>query len=331
MRIQASLNEFAEWLKAHDDYVLIGHVNPDGDSIGSTIAVCRALRALGKRAFVLLPNPVPPMYQCFPDWTEALQADSAQPFIPQTAFALDVSEPERMGDLRSVYESCPAQAMFDHHGTNPGFGQIQRVEEHCAATGEMAVRLLDALNAPIDSITALWLFVAISTDTGHFRFPATAPSTMQATARLLEAGIDIADITQKLWYSRSLPRTRLLGAVLNELQVSADGRISYARMTHEMLERCAASRADSEGIVNYLLEIEGVRFAALAEERENGTKFSLRARAQANIDVSQIAAQFGGGGHALAAGCTLNMPLDEAIDAVLAQARIALDGVKRDE
>lgn len=322
--MRATIEALAAWLKEHDDYVLIGHVNPDGDATGSCMAACMALRALGKRAFVCLPGGVARMYARYPEAGDILSPGEEAPFMPKTAFVLDVSELPRLGDARALFEGCAAKAMLDHHGTNPGFGDIWHVDGERVAAGELVLELIEALGVSISKDMATWLFVAISTDSGHFRFSSTSPATMRAAAKLLEAGVDVARVTRELWYTRSRARTQLMGVVLAGLEVSEDGRMAWARLTDDMLKKARALREDNEGIVTYLLEIEGVEFAALAEEREGGTKFSLRAKEW--LDVAEnVAKPFGGGGHAFAAGCTLALPMEEALSMVLAQARKALD------
>lgn len=320
MEKQATIKQLAAWLKEHDDFVLMGHVFPDGDAAGSCMGAMLALRALGKRAFVCLPNGMPKMFAKYPFANEAIKPRDEMPFEPKTAFSLDASEYPRMGDACAIYDRCEGKAMLDHHGTNEGFGDIWHIGSDRIATGELVTELIGELGVEMTKEMATWLFIAISTDSGHFQFGGTAPSTMHATAKLLEAGLDLAEVSRDLWRTRTRSRTHLLGVVLSELQVSEDGRMAWARLTNEMLERCKAIREDNEGIVNYLLEIEGVEFAALAEERENGTKFSLRSKLWMDV-AEDIARPFGGGGHSRAAGCTLNMPMEEALEQVLERAR----------
>lgn len=324
MQKQATLNELAAWLKAHDDYVLIGHVFPDGDAAGSTMAAMLALKALGKRAFVCLPGGMPKMFGKYPFADEVILPGGEMPFEPKTAFVLDVSELQRVGDAKAIYDICEAHAMIDHHGTNDGFGEIWHVAAGRIATGELVTELIGELGVELTKDMATWLFIAISTDSGHFRFGGTAPSTMYATAKLLDAGVDLAGISRELWNTRTKSRTHLLGVVLSELEVSEDGKMAWARLTDDMLARCGATREDNEGVVNYLVEIEGVEFAALAEQRGENTKFSLRSKLW--LDVAEnVARPFGGGGHARAAGCTLNLPMEEALEKVLARAKTALE------
>ena len=320
---QATISEIAAWLKRRDDLIVIGHVSPDGDAVGSVLAVTLALQALGKRAVACLPGPVPGLYRPFPGWEQILEAGQALPFAPRTGLSLDVAEKRRMGGAEAIYDACPDRAMMDHHATNEGFGQIWRVEGECAAAGEMALRLIRELGVELTQQIATWLYIAISTDTGRFRFSNTTPETFRAAAELRAAGADVAEISRLVWHTRSLPRTRLLARVLDGLQVSGDGRMAWARLTNGMLAECGARREDSEDIVNYLLEIEGVEFAALAEEREGETKFSLRSKQWLDV-AACVARPFDGGGHSRAAGCALPQPMDEALPKVLEKAAEAM-------
>lgn len=323
MQKQTTIKALAEWLKAHDDFVLISHVGPDGDAVGSSMGAMLALRALGKRAFVCLPHKIPRMFEKYPFAQEILTPEQPLPFEPKTAFVLDPSEYNRMGGACAIYDRCEAHAMLDHHGTNAGFGEIWHIDAGRIATGELVTELIGELDVELTKEMATWLFIAISTDSGHFRFGGTAPSTMYAVAKLLDAGLDLGTVSRELWNTRSKGRTHLMGVVLSGLEVSEDGRMAWARLTDEMLKKCGALPEDNEGIVNYLLEIEGVEFAALAEQRGEQTKFSLRSKNW--LDVAQLARSLGGGGHSRAAGCTLDMPMEAALERVLDSARRALD------
>lgn len=316
------IEQLAQWLKERDDFILIGHVSPDGDTTGSCVAAMLALRALGKRAMVCLPGGVARIYAAYSFAEEILTPESPLAFPPKTAFALDVSEAPRMGAAKELFFACADTAVLDHHATNPGFGDLCVVDGERAATGELVLELIEALGVELTKEMAEWLYIAISTDSGQFSYSSTRPETMRAAAKLLAAGVDVAELTRALYHTRSRARTQLLGAVLNGLEVSDDGMMAWARLTNDMLRQTGALREDNEGVVNYLLEIEGVEFAALAEERDGATKFSLRSKKW--LDVAEVACAFGGGGHVRAAGCTLKMPMDEALAQVLAKAKCAL-------
>ena len=168
------------------------------------------------------------------------------------------------------------------------------------------------------------LFVAISTDSGNFNYANTRPQTLRAAACCVEAGANVAQITRRLYHTRTVGRTRLLGAVLAGLELSPDGKLAWARLTQTMLRDCGATREDNEGIVNYLVEMIGVGIAVLASEKDAGTKISLRSKAPYNV-ARDVAVPLGGGGHDRAAGANLALPLEEALQKTLAVAREALD------
>lgn len=317
------LSELAAFLKAHDDYAVLGHISPDGDTSGSSIALCLALKALGKRAFVFLPGGLAKMYACF-DASVDIVSGRELPFRPETAFCVDVSEMHRLGEGREIFDSCAHTAMLDHHETNPGFGDVYFVDGDAASCGELAVELIRELGVELTSEMAAWLYVGICTDCGRFGFSSTRPETMEAAADCLRAGIDVDYIHRMLYRTRSEGRTRLLGLVLSGLEMNEEKTMCWARLTNEMLEAAHALREDNEGVVNYLVEIEGVQFACLAEERgENITKFSLRSKPGFDA-AANVAVPLGGGGHACAAGITLNMPTEQALETVLEKAREAL-------
>ena len=324
------MTELAAFLKAHDDFALFGHVNPDGDAAGSCIALARALQKLGKRAFVYLPGGLPEMYAIF-DHTVEVTSGENLPFAPQTGFAVDVSEPHRLGDGRALFEACAHRAVLDHHATNPGFGEVCVVDGDAAACGELAVALIRELGVEMDQEMAQWLYIALATDSGRFGYSSTRAETLEAAADCLRAGADVDGLTQQLYRTRSEGRTRLLGLVLAGLEMNADRTMCWARLTDDMLSRAHALREDNEGIVNYLLEIRGVQFACLAEERGSSqTKFSLRSKGRVDV-AADVAVPLGGGGHACAAGVTLNLPMEEALQNVLKTAEAALQNLQEQE
>ena len=244
MRNRATIDALAEWLRAHDDFVLIGHVNADGDATGSCMAVMLALRSMGKRAFVCLPGGIPKMFARYPSAGEVVSPEDALPFAPKAAFALDVSEKPRMAGAEAVFDGCADSAVLDHHATNPGFGDVCVVDGDRIATGELALELIDSLGVKLNREIATWLYIAISTDSGHFSFEGTRSTTMAAAGRLIDAGVDVPRLTRELYHTRSKGRTQLLGVVLAGLEVSGDGKMAWARLTEDMLVQTGALGED---------------------------------------------------------------------------------------
>ncbi len=311
----ATIRELAAWLLARDDIAVFGHRAPDGDACGSCIALTLALRALGKRACACLPGGLPQFLRFLPG-QECVVEDDRPPFAPACALAVDVSAPDMLGDNRALFEACPDRALLDHHESNPLFAQLNHVEPDRAATGEMALLLIEALGVPLSAQMATCLFAAVSSDTGNFNYANTTADAFEAAAACVRAGADVDEITRRIYRLRTLSRTRLLGYALSDMVVS--GRVAYARVTNDMFRRAGALRCDTERIINFLIEIEGVEIAVLATEQEDGrsTKFSLRSVAPHNV-ARDVAAPLGGGGHERAAGITIDRGVDEALDMVL--------------
>ena len=317
--MNVTIPELADWLKGFDDIAVFGHRAPDGDACGSCVAVTLALRALGKRACACLPEGMPEYLRFLPG-QNCVVADGNLPFAPRCALAVDVSAPDMLGDNRALFEACEARAVLDHHESNPFFGQVYHVEPGRAAAGEMALLLIEALGVALTKDMASCLFAAVSSDTGNFNYSNTTAETFETAAACVRAGADVDEITGCIYRTRTEARTRLLGLALAELH--REGKVAWACVTNAMFERAGALRCDTERIVNYLIEIEGVEIAALATEQEDGAsaKFSLRSVAPYNV-ARDVAQPLGGGGHERAAGITIHRPLAEAVDVVLSRVR----------
>ena len=307
------MRDLAQWLLARDDFAVCGHLSPDGDSFGSAIALTLALRGLGKRAFAASPEPIPHMYAFLPG-RETVFLAGEEPFAPRCVIHVDTASEDRVG-VRFAGEDAMDSALIDHHASNPGFDDIRYIDGGASSTGELIALLLDELGAPVTPEIAVCLYTAISTDTGNFQFSNTTPAALRVVARLIESGLDINAASASLFRTRTLPRTQLLGEALHAMRLSDDRRVAVTLVTREMMARCHAGHPDTESIVNYLNEIEGVEAAAMLEERDDGkVKVSLRSAGRA--DVSAVAQSLGGGGHRFAAGATVALDPEDAVRAI---------------
>ena len=310
-----SAKEIARWIESHDDIAVIVHFRPDGDAYGCALALTQAIRALGKRAFPACDDPVEPKYRFLPGWEDFQTADSI-PFSPKAALGADVSEPSRMGKLSALFDACASRAVIDHHATNTGFGDACYVAEDAAAAGELVLEVIEALGLALTPDMALCVYTAVSTDSGNFSFKSTSANTYRAAAECVAAGLDVEEATRVLYRTRSLAKTRLLGSALNRIEMYEGGKVALVRITNAMYAETGATRPESHGIVNYLNEIEGVRVGILAEELDDGVKFSFRAAGGTN--VAALAQVFGGGGHVAAAGANVfHTTLDEIVPQVI--------------
>ena len=318
-----TLKEMAAWFADKDDIVIIGHVSPDGDAIGTALAVKRAFEKQGKRACVALADRVPEKYMFLPGAADICSVDD-MPFAARCAFAVDVSEHHRMGSAAAIFDAAAHKANLDHHETNPGFGDIWHVEGDRASTGEIAMEFIGELGVEIDREIADCVFVALCTDTGNFNFKNTDTRAYAAAAECVRHGAQVETLTKKAFRERSLAATKLLGDALSRIGTAYDGKIAYTYVDEAMLERAGAKLEDASRICNYLNEITGVMVGVYFERRNGATKVSWRSACA--INVAEIAGIFGGGGHDAAAGATVNEDMAAAIAMVIKTTEEALKG-----
>lgn len=314
-RNRTKTKAIAEWLKSHDDIAIITHILPDGDALGSSLALMHALHDLGKRAFVCDRDVVPGYLHMLPGW-EAVTTPDALPYPPKAVIAVDCADEGRMGTAVGLMTDDIPKAVIDHHETNQTEIVPALVDGEASASGVLVLDVINELGAKITKEIALCLYVAISTDTGNFSFSNTTPEALTAVAECLKAGIDVAELSFQLFRMRSQSRTKLLGRALNGIEYLEDGQIALIRLRRSDFAECGARDEDTEGTVNFGIDTAGTEVAILAVERVGSTKFSLRTRNR--INAAQVAATMGGGGHSRAAGVTLQLPLNEAVDQVLA-------------
>ena len=326
-----SLKEFTDQtmlsaLKNADSILLCTHVSPDGDAIGSMLCMGSALSKLGKAVTMACQDCVPGRYAFLPGVGQIVTPDQLKGRAFDLAFALDAGDQKRIGDCAEAFFSAPLTMQIDHHGTNPEYAALNYVDFSAGATGCIVLRVLHALEAPVDLDMAVCLYAAISSDTGNFCFRNTDAEVFHAMAELMEAGLDIAPLARRLNLIREEKHVRLLGRALQTLYRFADGRATGMCLMRADYEAVGALPEHNEKIVNYGIDLEGVMITYRADEREEGiTKVSLRA--QPPCDVGAIAARLGGGGHALASGCTLNMHLIEACETIEQAIKEQLKGI----
>jgi phosphoesterase RecJ-like protein len=286
-------------------------VAPDGDTLGASLALAEALRALGKTVCLVCSDAVPAFYAFLSGAGEVVTPDAVAGAAFDLAVAVDVSDYARLDSAQACFDAASCRLVIDHHSTNDRFGQINWIEPKAAATGVMVRCCIAALGAPLTETMSECLYVAISTDSGNFSFSNTDAEAMRAAADLIDAGVHVHRLTQRLYHTRSRQGVELLARALSSLRFHAGQRIALMALTAKDFAQTGAADSMTEGIVSYAIEITGVRAAALVRESKEGVRCSLRARVP--FDVSRVAQAFGGGGHALAAGCTLPFPMEDAI------------------
>ena len=307
-----SLRKAGQLLNNAESVLIFPHVNPDGDALGSCAALCRVLRNSGKEAWILLDESVP-KYLSFMD-TEFCTCDHGCIAEPDICICVDCSEEKRFPDRAEKFNSGRTKLCLDHHATSGSFGDYYYIDGAEAATAQIIYKLLLEMGAQIDRNTAASLYTGISTDTGNFQYSNTTPETHMIAAELMKTGMDHVSITVALYQNVSLTKVRLEARILDKMEIFAGGKAVISYVDSSMLQEVSAKMEDSESAIDTLRNIEGVEIAAFLKEKGDAVKVSMRAKSAGRVD--EIAVKFGGGGHAKAAGCTLEMSIAEATDAI---------------
>jgi phosphoesterase RecJ-like protein len=336
--------DLGPWLSAVPDAVVerllaarrvlaVGHENPDADTIGATLAVCRLAERNGATATAVFADPVPPLYDFLPD----IQRARTDP-DPAVAYDLlvvsDCGSLDRIGAVRArhpeLFERLP-RIVIDHHASNDATGSTDWIEPNSAATCEMVAILAARLGAPLDladGAIATNLMAGIVMDTATFAHPNATPRTLAVSAALVEAGAPLSDISRRLYRSKPDAQLRLFGRVLDRMATAGGGRIIYSTLYDADLAAVGAIPPHSEGIIDLLAQSETADVAIVFKEAGEGTRISVRTK-PGGVDATVLTGAFGGGGHARASGATIALPVDEARVPVLAEAERLVAGVPR--
>lgn len=318
-------NEVTKLILAHERIGIISHFRPDGDAIGSTLGLGLSLAALGKRVTLWNEDGVPARYM-FLEGAEQIQPlPERVPDDLQLLICVDTGDRKRLGDRAAqLFADFPCVLNIDHHATNSLYGHHNLVIGGEAATGMVIFNLLRAMNAPLSPAVAAALYAAINTDTGSFQYSSTTPAVMRAVAELMETGIDIADINRRIYQEKPLSELRVQAEVLNNLVVEEGGRISHYSMAAGTKARLGIGLEDTKDLVDIIRVIQGTLVAIIFEDLEDGRiRMSLRSK-DPRISVADIAVQFGGGGHSMAAGIRMRGELATVREQVLDTIRHAV-------
>ena len=313
----------AKLLMNSQKVVLASHLNPDGDALGSLLALAHLLRGMGKEVTPISTDGVPAIYQWMPGSEMVVTATDKRDF--DLAIVVDAGAIERIGTSQlSTIHSAKLLIDIDHHVADTVFGDVRILDSTSASTAEIICRLIQTVNRITQKEwmtpeIANCLMTGVITDTGSFKYPNTTPSTFKTAAYLQSFGAKPAPINELVYENRSLASLKLQARALNSLQISTDGKIAWTCVSAKDMEECGATDADTEGIVGLVRGIDTVQ-AALFFREIVGKKIRISLRAREGADVNKIANVFGGGGHRLAAGCSIEPPLELAIQTVVAEA-----------
>ena len=303
--------------------LMLGHVHPDADVLGTLLALGQALEARGWTVTYGGPHPAPESLRFLPGIDRYAPLAAVREAL-DVAVLTDCPNPDRTEGLLAQARQAGGRVVnIDHHHDNRRYGDVNWVEPRAAATGEMVYALLTALGVPLTRPIAINLFTAIHMDTGSFRYSNVTPETFRIAGALVGAGADPAFVSNQLYERRSARALRLLSETLARVEMSPDGQVAWLALPAGAVPEAFI---EAEDLVNYPRSVESVRVACLLRERDGGVKVSLRGKG--DVDVSRIAARFGGGGHPNAAGCTVAGTLEQATQRVLAAIRAALGAVR---
>lgn len=311
-------------IRAGRSFLVATHVNPDGDALGSALALGLGLKRLGKRVKIYSADPVPGNLRFLPGAERVTALLTVQERF-DAAFLVDCAEPERAGETFFQHPRRGRLIVIDHHRRGGRGGEINLIEPAAASTGTIVLKLVKKLRVPVGREIAVNVYTTLVTDTGNFRYSNTSPSVLRLAADLMEKGVSPWQVSRHLYDSYPPARLQLLAKVLPTLVVSRDGRSASIVLTEEMFRETGASVDLADEFINYPRSIDTVEVAIQFREADGKWKVSLRSKER--VDVAMLAARFGGGGHARAAGCTLEETLEAAREKIFRAVEEALQRV----
>ncbi len=303
-----SFNEVAQFLESHNNFEILTHTYPDGDTLGSGFALCLALQQIGKNARVITTN-IPQSFEYLLDGVKE------QDFETETILSVDIATESLLGENQEKY-SGKVELCIDHHGSNNFNAPLKLVESTAAANCEIIYKLLREMNINFTKQIANCLYTGVSTDTGCFRYTNTTPETMRIAAELMELGCDTAYINKVMFETKSKRKIRLEREIYDTINYCADGKCAIIYVTQDMMKKLGLGDDELEGLASIPRQIEGVLIGATMREKEDGC-FKISVRTNENVNASDFCAQFGGGGHSAAAGCTIEGDLKFVMDKIV--------------
>ena len=314
---EQALQQGKEFLLEHDDFLIVSHVQPDGDAVSSTVMVGWLLSCLGKKFTMINEGPIPPRMHYMWGASEILNGTVSEPSKPYPyVICVDCADYDRVGRVKHWFAEDKQILNIDHHPTNNGYGRVNIIKDDAAATAEILYDLIEVMGLTWDKDVATAAYTGILTDTGGFRYSNTSPKIMEMASALLTYGVNGPELAELLLEQMTFPQLQVLTRALSTLQISEDGKIAWVFVTPQDMEECGAANDDLEGIVNYPRNIQGVEvgifFKIIADDV---VKASFRSNGK--VDVAALAKDFGGGGHVRAAGARVEGPWMETVKQVV--------------
>jgi phosphoesterase RecJ-like protein len=313
-----SAADVAAAIRRHDAFLLTSHARPDGDAIGSQLAMAFALDALGKRVRLVNKDPVPSTYAHFPG-TDRIQVLPAVPILDTLPLSSEATIVMECGDLSRPEVGGlerPTVINIDHHVGNSMFGTVNWFDGSAAACTEMVADIIDALGVAWTPAIAAHLYLGIATDTGGFRHGPISARTFGISARVASAGVSPAQLSREIFDSFGVGRIRLTGAILNAMELHNDNRVALLYYDDDLLAACGATSDDTDGLVNLPLGAKDVLAVALVR-KQSDTQYRVSMRSKGAVSVRAVAVPFGGGGHVNAAACSVPGTRDTVTQAIV--------------
>lgn len=308
---------FFQLVSARERFMVCCHVHPDGDAIGSLLAVGLTLKNRNKQVAMVCSDGAPTVYH-FLEGSGEITREFDAGFCPEVLICVDCAEKERVAAPPEIWTLPDVFVVnLDHHVTNIGFGDLNIIDPQACATGELVYRIFAAGGYGLDGRTALAIYTALATDTGFFRYESTSAYTLEVAADLVKNfGVNPSKVAEEVHDHKSFNSVRMLGEALGRLRLANDGKVAWMVLDQQMLKKFPVENEETDNYVNFARSIEGVEIGLLFKELKSN-EIKLSWRSSAAVDVSQLAAYFGGGGHARAAGCSLTGSVDTVIQRVL--------------
>ena len=307
--VNDSFETIAQKLNEADRIYLFPHENPDGDAVGSTAALCSMLRDMGKDCDVLIDEELPDNLKFMDDDMFIIPEGEVE--APDLSVAVDCSEISRFPKLEKIFRSAESSICIDHHMTEVPLCDLNYVDPSAAAVGELIFKLMKTMDHVPSKREAEALFAAITTDTGDFKYSNTTRETHEIVCELYDSGIDVSAVSSAIYENESPEKMRLVGEAVGNMKFYAGGRIAVTSVTQEMLKETGAVMSDAEPVVARIRSVRGVEAAFVFKEKAADKTF-VSMRSKKDLNVQKLASRLGGGGHERAAGCTLDMGLEDA-------------------
>ena len=314
-----TIDNILDEIKKAEKIVLLTHENPDGDAVGSSLAMYNALKKMGKNPDLIIPE-LPRVFEFLPYANEIKKEGASEPY--DLVISLDCATIKMLNGWSNYFETAKSKIVIDHHGTNTMYGDINFVNPDAPAAAQILINVIEYFGIEIDKEIGTCILTGIITDTGGFQYQSTTPETFEFAAKLLNKGVNVSDIYKRVMNTKSKANFELRRRAIERMKFAEDGRIAYTYINKRDEEEVGAEPGDHEGIVEEGRAIEGVEVSMFLRETDKGYKVSLRSNSYLN--VSEVCIMFGGGGHIHAAGCTINQSLEQVTEKILNQIKMYL-------